>query len=102
MNDVKIIKTKRELKVDLTQKEILDLSQSLSECLVKKRNLEEELKAYQQSKKSEITQCDAQIIRESELVRRGYDWRLVNCEVTYFYKLGIKKIVCCDTGYVIK
>lgn len=97
----KITKIKKELKVDLTREDKLELSERLSECITRKKRAEDELKAYQADKKSSIQQLEGQINYQSELIRRGYDYKDVECSVEFNFKTGVKTITRLDSGLVI-
>ncbi len=94
-------KVKEELQVLLTNDEKLEISAAMSESISRKRNLEDELKSYSTSKKAEIQAHDSEITKSSELIRRGYDYRRVECELVFDYVAGIKTLTRLDTGEIV-
>lgn len=90
------------LECTLTDQEKLAYSKTLSENVSKKARSEESLKSFQTQIKAEITSCEAQINLLAEKLNTGKEYRMVECEIRYDFKMKEKKWIRTDTGEVAK
>ncbi|MBN1253958.1 MAG: hypothetical protein JXA50_01620 [Deltaproteobacteria bacterium] len=86
----------------LTDQEKLAYSKTLSENVSKTARAEEALSSFQKQMKAEIASCEAQINMLAEKINTGKEYRMVECEIRYDFKMQEKKWIRSDTGEVAK
>ena len=88
------------LKCDLTNEELLDISKEMSEHLNKRSQAEDSLASFSAQKKAEIKGHDAHINRSAQLINSGFEYREVKCEVVIDEKKDTVSWIRQDTGEV--
>lgn len=91
-----------QCKVMLTDEEIIKYSRESSAASSKKSRLENELKTFSSQKKAEITEQDSKVLRISETINNGYEYRGIKCNIVYDFDKKIKSWVRVDTGEIEK
>ena len=93
---------KISLKCLFTKDEQEKMGKELAETMLAKASLKEELKETTSEIKAKIAQCDRIIREDATNIKNGYEYRLVECEVTYNAPTrGQKSVLRSDTGETI-
>jgi hypothetical protein len=71
----------RQLKVTLTQDEILQAGQKMADAQQLIVELDAEAQSFKDTQKGKVAQAEAELSRNSALVRQKYDFRRVACEI---------------------
>ncbi len=94
-------KERQWLRCTLTEKELLAAARGSSAALVKRGQLEDQLKGIKEKFKSDIETANHTMKTSSQLVEDGYEYRTVDTVWTKNWEKGIKSCVRKDTGEVI-
>ena len=89
------------LKCDLTDAEKQNLGADLAEAIACKAEAESELKSFQTQIKARIAANDATILSCSEKIRKGYDFRNVDCKEIKDFEADKLFQIRLDTGKII-
>ena len=95
-------KQKLHVPVPFTNEEKLNFSADLSKALSEKRANETKLKSVTAQIKSEIALNDETITMLSTKLETGYEYRFVECAISYDLKTGRKSYYREDTGEYVK
>lgn len=98
----KVYKSTENLRVDLSQEEILAASREIARAVDELHDFEQQRKAAAEMYKAKIAQANAQVQVNSVLVRNGYEFRKVDVERTFDYEEGIVTAIRLDTGEVFE
>lgn len=98
-----VVKTteKRQLKCMLTDAELLEAGGTLAQAQQRIVELEAELQAFKDDNKGKVALAEAEMTRNSNLVRQKYAWRDVPCEVVKDYNYETVTIKRKDTGEIV-
>ena len=94
---VEIVKSREYLRVELTEKEILEAARESSAALIQRAALEKDLEEIKKRFKADITQQDNIMTAKASLVENGYEYRNVDCEWHKNWTAGTKYLVRLDT-----
>jgi len=89
------------LKHDLTDEEKQNLGSDLADAIARKAEAESELKSFQTQVKARIAADDATILSCSEKIRKGYDFRNVECKEIKDLEADKLFQIRLDTGKII-
>lgn len=78
-----MVKIKQSLKCIFTEPEILKLGRSLAETTERKAQTEAEKKTVVKQFDARIAQAEAEIAQATSNIQSGYEYRNVECTVTY-------------------
>jgi hypothetical protein len=98
------IKTTTEtqrLKVALTQEEILEHAQKLTDQLMELAEIVDEAKSVAQTYKAKLTALESQVVVARNLVHNKYEIRAVECTNVLNYTTGRATTVRTDTGEIV-
>jgi hypothetical protein len=81
--EVKIVRRteSRQLKVNLSKDEIFDAGAKAADAQQKIMELDDELTTFKEQHKGKVAMAEADLNRNSTLVRQKYDFRKVECEI---------------------
>ena len=102
--DVEVIsreKTKQFLRVDLTEKEMMDAAKSTSGALLRITRLKGDLAGISKRFKADIEAEEITVRKNSELVENGYEYRDVDCEWIKNWAKGLKSLIRNDTNKMV-
>lgn len=71
------------LKHDFSEKEINDIAHDMTDCIVKKNEVEDEKRSAMRQLNGQIKYWDKQIQDRSILIQDGFEYRDIKCEVKY-------------------
>ena len=96
--------SKRSINLEciLTEQEKLKYAKEMSEHVSKKHRVEDNLKSVSTQLKSEIASHEGSINSLAEKLNSGREYRMVECNVEYDFKKGVKTIIRTDTGEIAK
>lgn len=95
-------KTKRKLRVALTNDELLEAGDILATKQQELNELNDELKGIKDTYKAKTSAIEAEQVRVGNLLRQKYEMRDVEVEITCDYDAGIITIVRLDSGDVVE
>ncbi len=95
---VKVEKITKNLRCDLSEKDVAERSDRVAHLIAKKETKEEELKLQTKQAKNEIGMVEAEITHLASEVRDRATYRDVECERQYRIKEGRVVDVRLDTG----
>lgn len=96
-------KTKANVKVLYTDAERMEIADRLARANVAKVQLEEQKKTVDADLKARIEEQSEAIQRESRKLMSGYEYRDVECEITYDTpQPGWKTVARVDTGEIVR
>jgi hypothetical protein len=90
------------LKCNFTEEERNTMARQVTELISKKAEAEGKLKSVSTQIKSEIAGIDAEMAKVSEMVRSGYEYRNVDCEVRSDYVAARVVIIRLDSGEIVE
>lgn len=90
-------KVKELLKVDLTDKEILEISREAATAQQRKRGMEADLFGIKQKYKADLEEQENKIQKCADLVNNGAEYRDVDCELIYDWDANTKTLIRLDT-----
>ncbi len=94
-------KERQWLRCKLTEKELLTAARGSSAALIKRGQLEDQLRGIKEKFKSDIETANHTMKKNSQLVEDGYEYRTVDTIWTKNWEKGTKSCVRQDTGEVI-
>ncbi len=94
--------TKRNLQCTLTRDETLTYAGDLAKAEQDKISVEERLKELKDEFKLKLSQIDVEIGRKSRAINNGYEYRDIDCEWSFDWKEGRKKLIRQDTGDIVE
>jgi c-di-AMP phosphodiesterase-like protein len=87
-----------ELKHEFSEKEINEIAHDMTDCIVKKNEIEEEKRSVTRQLNGQIKFWDKQIQDRSILIQDGWEYRQTSCQVEYNKPvIGQKTITRLDT-----
>lgn len=92
----------RPLPVNLTPDEIQKFASEIAQRVYEKASLELKKKSIMSQMKSELDGLDSRMNVLSSLIKDGYEYREVPCEIRMSWDNGIKQIIRSDTGETIE
>ena len=92
----------RSLKVDLTPEEIMQAATKAADAQQTIVELEAELQGQKENIKGRTTLAEAELSRNSMLVRQKYDFRKVECRVIRYYSQRLLRVIRTDTDQTIE
>lgn len=95
-------KCREFLRVNLTDKEVLEAARRASTALLKRNRLEIELEGIKKRFKADIEAESIQMQINSQLVEDGYAYQNVDCVWTMDWEKGTKTLTRSDTSFAIK
>ena len=96
-------KIKMNLQYKFTKEELLDLGRTLGESQLALRQLDDDRKMVVDEWKAKISSQEAAINDLSNKTSSGYEYRSIECSVTYDVPIkGQKTIMRLDSGAVVK
>lgn len=102
-NKLKIKKIKKHLRCILTDKELLGIGKELAESSNDLNQVENDKKRVVSDFNAKVAEKEAIIAQLSNKISTGYEYRDVDCTVTYhFPKEGFKEIKRNDTSELIE
>ena len=105
INDKPIIATStedRQLRVPLTEKELLEAGQKLADALQTLVTLDNELQSFKEQIKGKVAEAEGKSSRFGSLVRQKYEYRPVTCEIARDYTAKMLTVVRTDTGEIVE
>jgi len=90
------------LRVQLTEKEMLQAAKNSASAFIEVQNLEDQLSGIKAKFKSDIEAQQLKMKKSSMLVEDGYEYRDVECEWRKDWGKGLKSCTRLDTGEIIK
>lgn len=95
-------KTREWLRVELTNKEMMDAARESATALIKKKGMEEQLDGIKKKFKSDIESEQHKMNTNSQKVEDGYEYRTVDCIWIKDWEKGTKELHRLDTGDIVK
>lgn len=89
---------KRQLRFDLTDKELLDIGSEMSEAHQEVAELTSEMKAVQKDFKNKIEDIENKIEKHARLLRERYELREGEVKITLDYDAGTITVIRSDNG----
>ncbi len=86
-----MIKKTLSLKHEFSESEINEIAHTLTECLQKKGAVVLEKQQVNRTLNANIKYWDKQIDDQSTLISKGYEYRDIDCEVTYNHPIAGQK-----------
>lgn len=100
---LEVLKTKQSLKCIFTEQEILKLGKHLAEKTARKSQIEAEKKTVSKQFDAQIAEVEAQIEQDTSHIQSGYEYRNIDCTVTYGEPDATQKTVRrMDTGEIVE
>ena len=96
------VETSRNLRVELTQDELLEAATRLARAQQEISEAEDRKKEINEQIKAEIAAATAEAQREGSKIRNGYEYRDVACMKRLDYAVNSVTITREDTGEVIE
>lgn len=96
------IKGNLYLECKLTEAELKESGKKLADGIQKKTEVESRVESFKTQAKAEVAEIDATIGKMSALVNNEKEFRMVECEISWDFKKGVKTFIRKDTGEVAK
>ena len=97
-----ITHNKQDLKCTLTEAELLKAAREMADAQNRAAELEAEIKNYQTQAKSRLASEESLVAAKASVIRCGYEFRQVECDVIWCYETGLVTNVRTDTGETIE
>ena len=91
------VKTKLNLLVRLTEKELMDHARNMADAVSKMKEAQDRLDSFKSQVKAEMERYQAEINVASDKVNRGEEYRMVDAECQYDFAAGVKTYIRLDT-----
>ena len=95
-------KVKEFVRCELTEQELLECSKESARAYSSKARIESDLDGIKKRFKADLEKQENIIKNKSELINCGYEYRNIDCALTFDWAKGIKTLTRLDTGEVMK
>lgn len=97
-----IRKVKEFVRCELTEAELLESSKESARAYSSKARLEADLEGIKKRFKADLEKQENIIKNKSELINCGYEYRDIDCALTFDWVKGIKTLTRVDTGEILR